>query len=85
MTLRLEVKVQNDADGSAQSEYPCPNQRVQSILSLLIEGLYGILALPFDLVREGDAAFAVALLYHFEDCRPVHWVVLNVRQKITTA
>ena len=83
--LRLEVEVQNDADHAEYAEYRCPNQRVQTILTLVIERLNRILALSLDLVSECGATFAVALLNQLEDRRSVGGLVHNVGQKITAA
>jgi hypothetical protein len=83
--LRLEVEVQNNADNAAYAEYRCPNQRVQTILSLVIEWLDRILALYLDLVDEGGATFAVALLDQLEDRLSLGWLALDVCQKITAA
>lgn len=83
--LRLEVEVQNDADHADYAEYRCPNQRVQTILSFVVDRLNRILAVRLDLVGEGGATFAVALLNQLEDHRSVGWLVRNVVQKITAA
>ena len=79
------MEVQNDADHAEYAEYRCPNQRVQTILTLVIERLNRILALSLDLVSECGATFAVALLNQLEDHRSVGWLVHNVGQKITAA
>ena len=81
--LRLEVEVQNDADHADYAEYRRPNQWVQPILPLVIEWFERIFALSLDLIDEGGATFAVALLNQLEDHRSVGWLVLNVVQKIT--
>ena len=83
--LRLKVEVQNDADHAEYAEYRCPNQRVQTILTLVIERLNRILALSLDLVSECGATFAVALLNQLEDRRSVGGLVHNVGQNITAA
>jgi hypothetical protein len=83
--LRLEVEVQNDSDHADYTEYRCPNERVQTILSLVVDRLDRILATRLDLVGEVGVALAVALLNQLEDRRSVGWLVPNVRQKITAA
>jgi hypothetical protein len=79
------VEVQNYADYADYAEYRCPNQRVQTILSFVVDRLNRILAVRLDLVSECGATFAVALLNQLEDRRSVGWLVHNVGQKITAA
>lgn len=79
------MEVQDDAHRSCEAQYPCPDERVKTILALFIDGFNGILATLFDFLCERRTALAVALLDHFEDRRFVYGLVNCVAQKITTA